>query len=65
MYYKEQNGKLIAPPVNFQTENGVIINFNLNKKAMKKYGYKDYTQEQIEQFNREHLEVIEQNNNPA
>lgn len=51
MYYKEQNGKLIAPPINFQTENGVIINFNLNKKMLKKYGYKQYTQQEIQALN--------------
>ena len=60
MYYKEQNNKLIPAPVNFQTENGVIINFNLNKKALKKYGYRDYSAEEVEAFNRQHLEIIEQ-----
>jgi len=51
IYGKIIDGKFEEAPVNFKTENGIIINFNLNKKMMKKYGYKAFTEQEIQELN--------------
>ena len=33
MWLKEENGKLIPPPVNYQTSDGMIMNFYKNPES--------------------------------
>lgn len=49
-YYKVIDGKLVEAPVNLWSENGVIMNFNVNKKALKKHGYKIFSAEEIAEY---------------
>ena len=50
-YFKEINGKLVAPPKNFKNIDGSIIcNFNLNEVKLIENGYKNYTDEEVQEF---------------
>lgn len=41
-YGKISNGELIYAPTNYEIEDGsIILNFNKDEKALKKYGYKE------------------------
>lgn len=53
-YFKEVNGKLVSPPKNFKNQDGsIIINFNLNEEKLIEQGYRQYTDEEIQQYNAE------------
>ena len=49
-YYKIVDNRLVQAPVNLWTENGVIMNFNVNKRALKKQGYKVYSEQEIAEY---------------
>ena len=47
-YGKKINGVIEFAPYNYQAEDGTwIINFHLNKKALRKHGYKVLSEEEI------------------
>ena len=49
MLYKLENDRLIPAPVNFRTDSGKwIINFNQSPELMAKYGWRDWSEEEIE-----------------
>ena len=54
MWLKEENGKLIPPPVNYQTETGWIMNFYKSPEQMRKYGWRDWTDEEYAEWKEEH-----------
>lgn len=55
MWFKQQNGQLLIPPVNFKTPNGsYIMNFDKSPAAMATFGYKEYTQQQLQQWYKQH-----------
>lgn len=56
MWFKEENGHLIPPPVNYQTSDGWIMNFNLNPAAMTAHGWHDWTEEEIAAWHAAHPE---------
>ncbi len=56
MWLKEENGKLIPPPVNYRTEAGWIMNFYKNPEAMTAAGWRDWTREEYDEWYREHPE---------
>ena len=50
-YFKAINGKLVAPPKNFKNIDGSIIcNFNLNEVKLIENGYRNYTDEEVQEF---------------
>ncbi len=50
-YFKEINGKLVKPPKNFKNIDGSIIcNFNLNEVKLIENGYRNYTDEEVQEF---------------
>lgn len=54
MWLKEENDRLIQPPVNYQTESGWIMNFYKDPDAMTRYGWRDWTREEYDAWYREH-----------
>lgn len=54
MWLKEENGKLIPPPVNYRTASGWIMNFNRNPEAMTANGWRDWTEQEIEAWKQAH-----------
>lgn len=53
--YKEENNKLIPPPLNFETNDGkLIINFNLNDELMDEYGYLERSDEWLRNWYNDH-----------
>lgn len=59
MWLKEQDGQLIPAPVNFRTPGGAtIFNFNLNPDAMTEYGWRDWTEEEIAEWKRQHPDPV-------
>ena len=55
MWLKEQDKRLIPAPVNFRTPDGVTVcNFNLNPDAMARYGWRDWTEAEIEAWRQAH-----------
>ena len=54
MWLKEENNKLIPPPVNYQTETGWIMNFYKNPEAMIRYGWRDWTKEEYDAWHQQH-----------
>ena len=54
MWLKEENGKLIPPPVNYRTEAGWIMNFYKNPEAMIRYGWREWTREEYDEWHRAH-----------
>lgn len=54
MWLKEENGKLIPPPVNYRTETGWIMNFYKNPEAMTAAGWREWTREEYDAWYREH-----------
>ena len=54
MWYKEENGKLIPPPANYPTQDGTICNFPANPGAMARFGWRDWTDEEIEAWHEAH-----------
>lgn len=54
-YFKESDSTLIAPPTNFKTPGGSwIMNFNKSPAAMVTYGFKPFTDEQLQQWHQQH-----------
>ena len=47
MWLKEENGKLIPPPVNYLSPDGWIMNFNQSPEQMTRYGWRDWTEAEI------------------
>ena len=60
MWFKEQNGQLKTPPVNFVTQQGTIMNFNKNPQKLLEYGYKQYTQPEYDQYLIDHPQASAQ-----
>ena len=54
MWLKEENGKLIPPPVNYQTADGWIMNFYKNPEAMIRYGWREWTREEYDAWYQAH-----------
>lgn len=49
MWYKEENDQLVAPPINYTTPDGrTICNFNLSESFMTEFGWRDWTDAEIE-----------------
>jgi len=58
MWLKEENGRLIPPPINYQTADGWIMNFYKNPEAMIRYGWREWTREEYDAWYREHPEPV-------
>ena len=58
MWLKEENDRLIPPPVNYRTETGWIMNFYKNPEAMIRYGWRDWTREEYDEWYRQHPEPV-------
>jgi len=58
MWLKEENGRLIPPPVNYRTADGWIMNFYKNPEAMIRYGWREWTREEYDAWYREHPEPV-------
>ena len=57
MWYKEIDEKLIPPPVNFTAPDGrTICNFNLSPELMLEFGWRDWTDAEVEEWHRQHPE---------
>ncbi len=54
MWLKEENGRLIPPPVNYRTETGWIMNFYKNPDAMTAHGWREWTREEYDEWHRAH-----------
>lgn len=54
MWLKEENGRLIPPPVNYRTETGWIMNFYKNPEAMTAHGWREWTREEYDEWHRAH-----------
>ena len=54
MWLKEENDRLIPPPVNYRTETGWIMNFYKNPEAMTAHGWRDWTREEYDEWYRQH-----------
>ena len=54
MWLKEENNRLIPPPVNYRTADGTIMNFYKNPEAMTAHGWRDWTREEYDAWYREH-----------
>ena len=54
MWLKEENNRLIPPPVNYRTETSWIMNFYKNPEAMTAHGWRDWTREEYDAWYREH-----------
>ena len=58
MWLKEENNKLIPPPVNYQTETGWIMNFYKSPEQMQKYGWRDWTDAEVEAWKQAHPDPV-------
>ena len=59
MWLKEQDNQLIPAPVNFRTPDGVTIcNFHLNPDAMIRYGWRDWTDAEYEEWKQAHPDPV-------
>ena len=56
MWYKEIDGKLVPPPANYTTADWIICNFPANPEAMTQYGWRDWTDAEIEAWKEAHPE---------
>ena len=56
MWLKEQNEKLIPPPENFYDGQRWQMNFPKNEAAMTAYGWRDWTDSEIDAWEAEHPE---------
>lgn len=54
MWLKEENGRLIPPPVNYRTDTETIFNFYKNPEKMIQYGWRERTKEEFDAWHREH-----------
>ena len=54
MWLKEENDRLIPPPVNYQTAEGWIMNFYKSPEAMIRYGWRDWTKEEYDAWHQAH-----------
>ena len=54
MWLKEENNRLIPPPINYRTETGWIMNFYKNPEAMIAHGWRDWTREEYDEWYRQH-----------
>ena len=54
MWLKEENNKLIPPPVNYRSPTGWIMNFYKSPEQMQKYGWRDWTDEEYAEWKEEH-----------
>lgn len=58
MWLKEENGRLIPPPVNYRTETGWIMNFYKNPEAMTAAGWREWTREEYDAWYQAHPEPV-------
>lgn len=58
MWLKEENDRLIPPPVNYRTETGWIMNFYKDADAMTAHGWREWTREEYDAWYREHHEPV-------
>jgi hypothetical protein len=58
MWLKEENNKLIPPPVNYRTPTGWIMNFYKNIKAMIRYGWRNWTKEEYDAWKEAHPDPV-------
>ena len=55
MWLKEQNDKLIPPPVNFRTADGAtVFNFDLDQDMLLRHGWRDWTSDEIAAWQEAH-----------
>ena len=54
MWLKEENGRLIPPPINYQSETETIFNFYKNPEKMRKYGWDEWTRDQYDAWFQDH-----------
>ena len=54
MWLKEQGNRLIPPPVNYRSADGWIMNFYRSPEQMQKYGWRDWTDSEIEAWRQAH-----------
>ena len=54
MWLKEENDRLVPPPVNYRTETGWIMNFYKNPEAMTAHGWREWTREEYDEWYRQH-----------
>ena len=54
MWLKEENNRLIPPPVNYRTASGWIMNFDRNPDAMFRYGWRDMEAEEVLAWDQAH-----------
>lgn len=60
MWLKEQNKQLTSPPVNFNTPQGTIMNFDKNPQKLLEYGWTQWTSQQIQQWHQQHPQPVHQ-----
>ena len=58
MWLKEENNKLIPPPVNYLSPTGWIMNFNQSPEKMTAYGWRDWTQEEYDAWKEAHPDPV-------
>ena len=58
MWLKEENNRLVPPPVNYLSPAGWIMNFYKCPEAMIRYGWRDWTKEEYDEWYREHPEPV-------
>lgn len=58
MWLKEENNKLIPPPVNYRTPAGWIMNFYKSPEQMRKYGWRDWTKEEYDAWKEAHPDPV-------
>ena len=58
MWLKEENNKLIPPPVNYRTPTGWIMNFYKSPEQMQKYGWRDWTREEYDAWHQAHPDPV-------
>ena len=56
MWLKEENGQLIPPPINYQSETETIFNFYKNPEKMRKYGWREWTRNEYDAWFQAHPE---------
>lgn len=55
MQYRIENNTLVPAPLNYRTESGWIMNFNLSPELMNQYDF-TMTEEEAEEWRKEHPE---------
>ena len=58
MWLKEENNRLIPPPVNYRTATETIMNFYKNPEAMTAHGWRDWTREEYDAWHQAHPQPV-------